>query len=227
MAPPDIDSAPASFSGELVEAGCWRWVGPTRFEGRPALFLDRDGVVVEEVDYLRRVEDVALIRGAARTIAAFNAQGTPVVLATNQSGIARGYFDWARFDDIQAEIARRLAEEGARLDAVFACGYHEKGEGALRLASHSWRKPGPGMFHAAAEALGVVLTNSVMVGDRAQDLAAARGAGLRAGLHVSTGHGCDPGEPEAASALGGQAFKVRHAEDVQGALDVLPDLAVV
>jgi D-glycero-D-manno-heptose 1,7-bisphosphate phosphatase len=215
---------PVPLAGDLVEPGCWRALGGRTFAGRPALFLDRDGVVVEEVHYLSRVEDVALTPAAARTIAAFNTQGTPVVLATNQSGVARGYFDWARFADIQEEIARRLEEEGAWLDAIFACGYHEKGRGELAVADHSWRKPGPGMFLAAAEALEIDLSRSVMVGDRAQDLAAARAAGLAGGLHVASGHGAGGAEQAAAAALARTDFQVTLGGDIGAALALLPVL---
>lgn len=215
---------PAPLRGELLEAGCWQAFGARRYDGRPALFLDRDGVVVEEVDYLSRLEDVALTRAAAETIAAFNARNVPVVLATNQSGVARGYFDWTRFGEIQQEIARRLAEQGAWLDAIFACGYHEKGIGALAVADHSWRKPGPGMFLAAADALGLDLSRSVMVGDRAQDLAAARAAGLAAGLQVASGHGRDDGEQAAAAALAEPRFEVRLGGDIGAALAFLDPL---
>jgi D-glycero-D-manno-heptose 1,7-bisphosphate phosphatase len=223
--PDSFRDRPPLLAGELLEAGCWRSIGSDRFEGRPALFLDRDGVVVEEVDYLSRVEQVALTRHAADVIAAFNGRGVPVVLATNQSGVARGYFDWARFAEIQDEIAERLAAQGAHLDAIFACGYHEKGQGALALGGHSWRKPGPGMFIAAAKSLGVDLARSVMVGDRAQDLAAARAAGLAGGLHVAGGHGASEAEQQAAAALQTPLFQVRLGEDIGEALAYLPTLA--
>ena len=207
-----------------LEVGCWAWTSGRRFEGRPALFLDRDGVVVEEVGYLARPEDVALEPGAAQAIAAFNRAAYPVVLVTNQSGVARGYFGWSEFEAVQDALTARLGAEGAHLDGVFACGYHEAGGGALAMADHPWRKPAPGMFLAAAERLGVDLSRSLIVGDRAQDLAAGRAAGLPAGLHVATGHG-DQAEQAAAVALGRPGFAVRLAADVRGALDLLPRFA--
>ena len=207
-----------------LEGGCWAWTGVQRFDGRPALFLDRDGVVVEEVGYLSCAEDVVLEAGAARTISAFNRAAIPVVLVTNQSGVARGYFGWAAFEAVQAALTGRLAAAGAHLDAVFACGYHESGLGPLAVADHPWRKPAPGMFLAAAERLGVDLARSLIVGDRAQDLAAGRAAGLRLGLHVATGHG-DSAERAAAAALSSPGFEVRLAADVSGALDLLPGFA--
>ena len=205
---------------DATDPGCWSAVGVERFEGRAALFLDRDGVVVEEVGYLSRPEDVALETGAAETIAAFNRAGAPVVLVTNQSGVARGYFDWPAFEAVQQALADRLAASGAHLDAVFACGYHESGRGNLAAADHPWRKPAPGMFLEAAERMSLDLSRSLIVGDRAQDLAAGRAAGLSAGLHVATGHG-DAAEQAAAAALNGPGFKVGLAANVGGALDLL------
>ena len=204
----------------LLDPGCWASVGARRFDGRAALFLDRDGVVVVEVGYLSRPEDVVLEGGAAEAIAAFNRVGVPVVLVTNQSGVARGLFDWPAFEAVQAEIDRRLAAAGARLDAVFACGAHPAGSGDPAITDHPWRKPAPGMFLAAAERMGLDLSRSMIVGDRAQDLAAGRAAGLSAGLHVATGHG-GPAEQAAAAALNGPGFEVGLAANVGGALDLL------
>ena len=177
-------------------------------------------MVVVEVGYLSRPQDVVLEPGAAETVAAFNRKGVPVVLVTNQSGIARGYFDWPAFEAVQDEIDRRLAAGGAHLDAAFACGYHANGIGPLAVADHPWRKPAPGMFHAAAERLGVDLSRSYIVGDRAQDLAAGRAAGLAGGLQVATGHG-GLAEQAAATALRTPAFQVVLATGISGALDLL------
>ena len=184
-----------------------------RFNGRGALFLDRDGVIVDDVGYLAEPQDVRVLPGAAELIGACNRSGAPVVLVTNQSGVARGYFDWAAFDAVQDEIARRLAEHGAAWDAAFACGHHKKGAGALCVADHPWRKPNPGMFHAAAELLELDLSRSVIVGDKASDLAAGKAAGLRFGVHVATGHG-DAMERAAAEALADAGFRVRLAPDI-------------
>ncbi len=191
-----------------------------RFDGQPALFLDRDGVVVEEIGYLSRPEDVALEAGAADAIAAFNRAGVPVVLVTNQSGVGRGYFAWPAFEAVQAAIAEKLATAGAHLDAVFACGHHGSGIGALAVADHPWRKPAPGMFLAAGERMGLDLSRSLIVGDRAQDLAAGRAAGLSLGLHVVTGHG-DAAEQTAALALRRPGFEVDVAQNAGGALSYL------
>ena len=192
-------------------AGCWSWVAGGDFAGRPALFLDRDGVLVEEVGYLHRVQDVALAPGAPALVAAANRAGAAVVLVTNQSGVARGLFGWPEFEAVQGEIDRRLAASSARLDAVFACGASPAGSGDPAVADHPWRKPNPGMILAARERMGIDLARSVLVGDRAQDLAAARAAGLPLGVHVGTGHGMAAEEQTLARALATAAFAVRLA----------------
>jgi D-glycero-D-manno-heptose 1,7-bisphosphate phosphatase len=175
-------------------------------------------VVVAEVGYLGRPEDVELIEGAAEAIAAFNEAGAPVVLVTNQAGIARGHYDWAGFEAVQAEIERRLQACGARLDAVLACGYHADGQGPLAAAGHPWRKPAPGMLLDAAEQMRLDLRRSWIAGDKAIDLEAGRAAGLAGGLHLATGHGANPAERAAALALGSTSFQVATAEDLlQGA----------
>ncbi len=194
-----------------------------RFAGRGALFLDRDGVVVEDTGYLSQVCDVTLIAAAAATVAAFNRAGVPVVLVTNQSGVGRGYFDWSTFEAVQGEIGRRLAQGGARLDAAFACGYHPAGLGPYAIADHEWRKPNPGMLQAAADRLGVDLARSVIVGDRASDLEAGRDAGLALGLHVATGQGT-AAQRQASLALARPGFQVRGADNVAGALACLDRL---
>jgi D-glycero-D-manno-heptose 1,7-bisphosphate phosphatase len=204
--------------------GCWAWRGPRRFDGRPALFLDRDGVIVEETHYLGRPEDVVLIPAAAGTIAAFNQAGVPVVVVTNQSGVGRGYFSWNDFEAVQADIDRRLAGSGAHVDAVFACAFHEKGLGDFAVADHPWRKPGAGMLQEAATRLGVRLDRSFIVGDKAGDLAAGKAAGLAGGLHVATGHG-DEAERAEARTLQAPGFEVMLGADIGAARACLARLA--
>ncbi len=156
--------------------------------GRPAVFLDRDGTVIEEVNYLSRPEQVRLIPGAAEAIARANRVGAAVVVVTNQSGVARGYFPEGRVGEIHAYLSRLLAAVGARVDAFYHCPHHEtEGVGAYRVACDC-RKPRPGMLFAAARDLGLDLTRSWMIGDNLSDLAAGAAAGCATVL-VRTGHG--------------------------------------
>lgn len=155
---------------------------------RPAVFLDRDGTLNEEVDYLSDPEQLVLIPGAARAVARLNERGIPVVVVTNQSGIGRGKYDWADFEAVMARMAALLAQEHARIDAVYASPHHEKGQGAYAVADHPERKPNPGMLLRAAKEFGLDLPRSWMVGDKALDLEAGRRAGCRVAL-VRTGYG--------------------------------------
>jgi D-glycero-D-manno-heptose 1,7-bisphosphate phosphatase len=173
------------------DIGLWAQFRDGRdFAGRPALFLDRDGVVVEEVHFLRRPEDVRVSPGMAAAIGRANRAGVPVVVVTNQSGVARGHFGWEDYAAVAAEIETRLLDEaGAWLDAVLACGYHAEGAPGLREDRRAWRKPSPGMLFAARDRLGVDLGRSLIVGDRVSDLEAGLNAGLARGTLVLTGYG--------------------------------------
>ncbi len=162
---------------------------PAPLERKPALFLDRDGVIVTEVDYLGRPEDIAVIPGVPEAIAAVNSRSIAVVMVTNQSGIARRYYGWPDFRAVQERIHEELGRHGAHIDLVLACGYHEVGEAPLGQADHPWRKPNPGMLIHAAESYGIDLGRSWIIGDRMTDLRAGERAGLAGGYLVRTGYG--------------------------------------
>ena len=202
----------------LDAEGVWCQTFSGGARGRAALFLDRDGVVVEEVGYLQRSVDVALCAGAAKVIAAANARSIPVVLVTNQAGIARGLYGWREFEAVQRTIEAALASEAARLDAVYACPHHPEGQGAFAHPSHPARKPNPGMLLRAADVLALDLAASWLVGDRASDIEAAKRAGLAGGLLVQTGYGA--GETAGALALRAPAFDVRLGRTIGDALDL-------
>ena len=170
----------------IDDPGLWCDTGEADWAFDPALFLDRDGVIVADTGYLGRAEDVRLLGGAAAAIARCNALGIPVVVVTNQSGIARGYYSWSGFCAVQAALVAALAQVGARLDAVLACAYHADGKEPLRVAAHPWRKPKPGMILAAAERMNIDLSRSWIVGDKADDLAAGAAAGLAGGTLLAT-----------------------------------------
>jgi D-glycero-D-manno-heptose 1,7-bisphosphate phosphatase len=169
----------------MQDPGLWCEIKVAVAPGRAALFLDRDGVIVVDTNYLGRAEDVRMIDGAASAVARCNALGIPVVLVTNQSGIARGYYGWDGFQTVQATIAAALAQRGAYLDAVLACAYHRDGLEPLRVADHSWRKPSPGMIAAAASRMSIDLPRSWIIGDQVHDIAAGLAAGLAGGTLLS------------------------------------------
>ena len=195
---------------------------PSGLGSRPALFLDRDGVVVEETGYLSRPEDVRLVPGAAELIAAANRRGVPVILISNQSGIGRGYYGWDAFAAVQRAILEKLGAARVFVDAVYACPHHADGIAPYRHPDHPARKPNPGMMLRAGAALGLDLASSWVVGDRAGDLEAARRARLAGGVHVLGGHGSDPGERAAALALDAPGFKVGCAPTIEGAMALIP-----
>jgi len=157
---------------------------------RPCVFLDRDGVVVEEVNYLHRREDVHLVPGIKELILTARELNYAVGLVTNQSGIARGYYDWIAFENIQREIADLLCCGADPFDFIAACGTHPEATiEALRVPAHSWRKPMPGMLLAAAACLELNLAESFMIGDQFSDVRAADMAAVGHICHVATGHG--------------------------------------
>ena len=146
---------------------------------RVALFLDRDGVVNEEIGYLSRREDVRFLPGLASMCRTAQGLGYALVVVTNQSGIARGYYDVAAFEELMGWMREELRREGVRIDAVYYCPYHpEHGVGEYRR-EHEDRKPSPGMLRRAAADLDLDLWRSLMIGDRCSDVAAANAAGLR------------------------------------------------
>ena len=203
----------------LVDAGLRCEIGLGAFAGLPALFLDRDGVVVVDTDYLGQVEDLQMIAGSAEAIARCNALGIPVVLVTNQSGIARGYYDWKGFEAVQAALSTELAQSGAHLDAVLACAYHKEGNDPLRIDNHPWRKPNPGMIVTAAQRMGLDLARSWIVGDQVHDLAAGRAAGVAGGTLLTAG---SLGRQQAL-ALAGAQFTVDVASNLADAVAKLLD----
>lgn len=181
-----------------------------------ALLLDRDGVLVREAHYLARAEDVHLERGAVELIQWAHDHSMAVATITNQSGIARGLFDWKAFEAVEAEIARQLAEQGVALDLTIACPFHPEHTADYDEVHARWRKPGPAMIELAAERLGFDTKMSWMIGDAESDIGAARNAGLAGAIHVLTGHGTK--EREKALALTTDNFRVLPARDLVEAL---------
>jgi D-glycero-D-manno-heptose 1,7-bisphosphate phosphatase len=147
---------------------------------RPGIFLDRDGVVVEESGYLSRPEDVRFIPGAIGVIVRLNTLGIPVVLVTNQSGIGRGLYNWDAFEQVQERIREQVG-----FDAEIASGFFSRTE----PEADPFRKPNPGMLELAAEELSLDLSQSWLVGDKPSDIETALRAGLKGAVHVLTGYG--------------------------------------
>ncbi|MGY9005584.1 MAG: D-glycero-beta-D-manno-heptose 1,7-bisphosphate 7-phosphatase [Alphaproteobacteria bacterium] len=156
---------------------------------KSAVFLDRDGVILEPIDYLHRLEDLKIIRDMDTAIASLNAQGIPVIVITNQSAVARGILTEAELSHLHQAMAKRLAQTGAHVDAIYYCPHHpDVGEPPYRMAC-ACRKPLPGMILQAAKDLAIDLKTSAFVGDALSDMEAARNAGIGTSVLVLTGHG--------------------------------------
>jgi len=187
-------SAPASGMGALNSSPGddirgWILRPSDRSSLTPALFLDRDGVIVEEVGHLGRSESVQLIPGASAAIARANGLGVPVVVITNQAGIGKGLYQWSGFESVNREMIRQLADEGAWLDAIFACPFHPDAFPPYQATDHFGRKPEPGMLLQAGRDLDLDLRASWIVGDTLSDIVAGRRARLEGAVLVLTGHG--------------------------------------
>jgi len=154
---------------------------------RPAVFLDRDGTLIELVHHLTDPGDVALIPGAGEAVQQLREAGFPVILVTNQSVIGRGKLTEAGLEKVHAEMRRQLALQAADVDAIYFCPLKPLQKDPT-VIEDPMRKPGPGMLLEAAREHGLDLPRSWMVGDTVSDMAAGRNAGCRT-LLVRTGYG--------------------------------------
>lgn len=155
---------------------------------RPAVFLDRDGTLLEEAGYVDRLERLVFFPFAIDAVRLLNRAGLAVVLVTNQSGVGRGMYSEAFVAEAHDLILRRLAAGGARLDGAYYCPHHPAAELEQYRRACDCRKPGPGMMRQAAADLGLDLSGSFTVGDKWSDVEAGRAAGAQA-LLVRTGYG--------------------------------------
>jgi len=160
-------------------------VTPTK---RPAVFLDRDGTIIEDVGYLDTLDRVTFFPWTVDTIRALNCAGLAVVVVTNQSGIARGLFTEAFVDETHRYLTARLEMGGARVDAYYYCPHHPDGTVAEYRRHCDCRKPAPGLIDRATNDLGLDPARSFVVGDRWLDVQLGRAVGARTIL-VRTGIG--------------------------------------
>jgi D-glycero-D-manno-heptose 1,7-bisphosphate phosphatase len=161
-------------------------------EGKPALFLDRDGVINVDHGYVSRPEDFEPIEGIFDLCREAQRQGYLIIVITNQAGIGRGYYTEADFEALTTWMIGRFEEEGIAIADVYHCPFHpEHGIGPYK-ADTACRKPHPGMLLQAAAEHGIDLAGSVLVGDKPSDIQAGIGAGVgRLFLYLTAGKNKD------------------------------------
>ena len=158
-----------------------RWLLVEANRLRPAVFLDRDGTIAEEVGYLNHISRFRMFPFAAAAIRRLNEANYPAIVITNQSGVGRGYFPESLVRDVHELMTKQLAKEGAHIDALYYCAHKTEDKCECR-------KPKPGMLQRAAREHGLDLRRSFVVGDRYGDMELAHGVGARAIL-VRSGYG--------------------------------------
>ena len=158
-----------------------------------AVFLDRDGTVNEEVGYLRSLDQLKLIPGAAAAIGRLNRAGYKVVIVTNQSGVARGYFPESQVDEAHDLLAGMLKHAGAFFDGIYYCPHHPTAGNSKHTMLCDCRKPSTGLIDRATKDLHVDLARSFMVGDKWSDVELGQRSGIRSILVRSGFAHDDPG----------------------------------
>lgn len=155
---------------------------------RAAVFLDRDGTINEQMGYINHISRFYLLDGAAKAIRCLNEVDMPVVVVTNQSGLARGYFPEELLEQVHREMARLLLEEGAKIDGLYVCPHHPEAKRAKFRENCNCRKPKTGLLEQAAQEMNIDLERSFMVGDRFSDIRCGASVGAKTIL-VLSGYG--------------------------------------
>jgi D-glycero-D-manno-heptose 1,7-bisphosphate phosphatase len=155
---------------------------------RPAVFLDRDGTINEQMGYINHIDRFQLLPHAAEAIRKLNEHNIPVIVVTNQSGLARGYFPESLVTAVHEKMNQQLAAADAHVDGIYICPHHPEAKEEKFRVKCNCRKPRNGLFLQAAQELNLDLEKSYVVGDRWSDLKAARRCQAKAVL-VLTGYG--------------------------------------
>jgi len=155
---------------------------------KPAVFLDRDGTINEQMGYINHLSRFKMFPEAVSAIQRLNKAGIPVIVVTNQSGLARGYFPESLLDEVHKCMRRQLAENGAHVDGIYICPHHPEAKEEKYRENCDCRKPQNGLFLKAANDLQIDLSKSYVVGDRWSDLKAAARCKAK-GILVLTGYG--------------------------------------
>ncbi|MBN2406780.1 MAG: D-glycero-beta-D-manno-heptose 1,7-bisphosphate 7-phosphatase [Elusimicrobia bacterium] len=161
----------------------WFWMHNFWKDRWPAVFLDRDGTINEDKGYVSRIEDLKFIPGVMEAMRKLKKAGYLLVVVTNQSGIARGYYTVRDYNRLNEYFLKSLADEGVFIDRVYFCPHHPD-DNCID------RKPNPGMVHSALKDLNIDLKRSFVIGDKASDIGLGRGLGIKT-VMVMTGYGSD------------------------------------
>jgi len=157
-----------------------------------AIFLDRDGVLLEDNGYVKTPSELTLLSGVSEALISLKAAGYLLVLVTNQAVVARGLITEAQLTHIHEEMQKMLTAVGSpRLDAIYACPHHPNATDLAYRQICECRKPNPGLLFAAAGAHQIDMPQSFMIGDRASDIIAGQSAGCQTVL-VTTGQHLAP-----------------------------------
>lgn len=148
---------------------------------KSCIFLDRDGVIIEDCHYIKNPKDVKLCPGAKDLIRNLHNKNYLIIIVTNQSGITKNLLTWKDYKEVSRRLIQLLGIPNP-VNAIYANSYTDSFDG-------SWRKPNPGMLKQAAIDFSIDLNSSILIGDRKSDLDAGINAGIRNLIHVSTGHG--------------------------------------
>ena len=188
--------------------------GLARRAGKPAVFLDRDGTVIEHVHYIADPARVRLLPGVATALRRLVDSGFALVVITNQSAIGRGMITVGQYEAVDAEMRRQLAAGGVTLDGVYYCP-EVPGVDDPTVVTHGDRKPGPGMLLRAGLDLGLDVSRSWMVGDMVSDALAGRNAGCQGSFLVRTGKEAVEGPP------GDRPDSLTVVDDLPAAVDAI------
>ena len=153
-----------------------------------AIFLDRDGTLIEEVGHLHRTEDIAIYPEAFAAVRKINRNGALAIVITNQSAIARGLLDDKELAELHGFLQEEFRRKEARIDAFYYCPHHPEAGTGTYTQKCTCRKPQPGMLMRAARELQLEMATSYMIGDKLVDVEAGHRAGCRSVL-IKTGHG--------------------------------------
>jgi len=155
---------------------------------RPAVFVDRDGTINEEMGYINHLSRFVLLPQSATALRLLKQEGFLVIVISNQSGVARGYFPESLVHEINDYMRSLLETEGARVDAIYYCPHHPSASVLTYRMACQCRKPSTGLIQLARDDYDIDMDRSFVIGDRLTDIEMARNAGLR-GVLVKTGYG--------------------------------------